>query len=335
MMTISKPRIEVEVPGWNHEKPTTYFSQPYGILGGLEWIYHVLVNPPKKPLPPSEFIPAASVMHAITPKLRLGFIGDLMMTPGMDLLIREEIKGFFSDVDYLVGNFEGTLVAGPGKRVFMAQVHEETLLDSLADLFPPGRTILSCANNHSGDFGWKGFSASYRRIEDRGFITMGRRDEGAVLIGGKVNIAACTRWSNQKCDFVAVTEEAGKYFSGQAEFNILYPHWGYEMQLRPKPHQVREAETLLRTWDMMIGHHSHCPQPIVAVEGGRQKKLLAYSLGNFCSPPDGGKVPIGMILKVELGPDETGRWAAGRVDWQPLTARNLGRRGVEIAISTG
>jgi hypothetical protein len=329
-MKLLKPKVEVNCSGWDSHEPTRYFSQPYSLFEGMEWIYHVLINPPKSHCGVQEFVPDNSSLNSIVPRIKLGFIGDIMILDGMRLEIGQDIRRFFSDADFLIGNFEGTIVKDCRKPVFMAQAHSEEILDALADLFPPERTILSCANNHAGDYGWNGFSASYRLLQDRGFITVGRRDEPSVLIDGKVNIAGCTSWSNQKCKFVALTKEADRYFLDRAEFNILYPHWGYEMQLRPKSRQVREGRNLLRKWNMVIGHHTHCPQPAVAIEFIRHKRLLAYSLGNFCSAERTEDIPIGIVLKVDIGPDIEGVWAAGGVNWEFLYASHSRERCVVL-----
>lgn len=331
-MNLLKRKIKVSCPGWDSNEPTRYFSQPYSFLEGLEWTYHVLINPPRSHCPIEEFVPDNSLINTITPRIRLGFIGDIMILDGIDLRIGEDIRTFFSDADFLVGNFEGTIVTGHHKHVFMAQAHTEEILNVLANLYPPERTILSCANNHSGDYGWRDFCSSYQLIQDYGFFTMGRRDEPSIVIDGKVNIASCTSWSNQKCKFVATTDEADRYFIDDAAFNILYPHWGYEMQLTPRHQQVQQGRELLSKWDMIIGHHSHCPQPILLHEYNRRQKLMAYSLGNFCSSRATENRQIGIALKVELGPDKSGIWAVGKVQWEFISIRPFSEHSAELII---
>ncbi|PKM38064.1 MAG: hypothetical protein CVV06_02535 [Gammaproteobacteria bacterium HGW-Gammaproteobacteria-10] len=332
-MQLLKHKLEVNEDGWDHEIPTTYFSQPYGFIDCMEWVYNVLINPPvnyccyKK----SDF--NNTNINQIIPQIRIGFIGDIMKLNGVEFIISENIKSFFSDTDLLIGNFEGTILRDSCKPVFMGQVHAESILEILSGFFPPSRTVLSCANNHSGDYGWTGFCSSYQLIQDYGFITIGRRDEPSIVIDGKVNIVSCTSWSNQKCNFVATIDEADRYFLDDAAFNILYPHWGYEMQLNPKLRQVQQGRELLSKWDMVIGHHSHCPQPIVLHENNLRQKLMAYSLGNFCNNKAIQGRQIGIILKVELGPDQSGAWAAGRVQWEFISISPLNDRSVELSIS--
>lgn len=331
-MRLYKNKSQVVEDGWNDEQPTTYFSQPYGFVDSMEWIYNVMIRPSKACYNPSEYVHNNSEVNQITPRLRLAFIGDIMVLGETHLEFGDDVKNFFLDVDFLVANFEGTIVTRGSKPVFMAQAHADNILRILGDFFPPKKTILSCANNHSGDYGWSSYRASYQRLQDHGFLTIGRRDEPSIVIDGNVNIAACTSWSNQKCRFVAMTDEADRYFFDDAKFNILYPHWGYEMQLHPKPCQVRQGRELLTKWNMIVGHHSHCPQPIAAYQISQQQRLLAYSLGNFCEAISKPHSHIGLILKVELGPDHRGVWAAGKIQWEIIAIQPASERCVELRL---
>ncbi|MDD5036440.1 MAG: CapA family protein [Methylococcaceae bacterium] len=332
-MTARKCRLEIREQGWDENVETRYFSLPYNVAEGLEWIYHVLVKSPRNHADKADFIPHEGQLNPITPRIKLGFIGDIMVLNRLDFRIRPEVKDFVGELDFLVGNFEGSLVDDQVKPVFMGQNHDPAILKMLADFFPPEKTVLSCANNHSGDYGWDVFNQSYQRLQDCGFLTLGRRDEPSLLIGGKVNITACTYWSNQPCRFVAGPGELDRCLAGQAEFNILFPHWGYEMQLYPKPRQVDDAQELLQRWDMIVGHHSHCPQPMQSHAFGDHHKLLAYSLGNFCSRDKPTRCHSGIILKLELGPDPAGKWKVGKVQWHFLEVRPVDGLGVELKLS--
>src|SRR5205823_4699627 len=137
--------------------------------------------------------------------------------------------------------------------------------------FPPERTILSCSNNHSGDYGWNHFRNSYDMLADYGFVPIGRKDEPSVVLQGSVSITTATSWLNQRCLYVARMEEAGSHYDPQASFNILYPCWGHELRLHPGPNQIHSGMDLLRCWDMVIGYHSHCPQPVTAIETDRNR----------------------------------------------------------------
>lgn len=334
-MNVVAKRIAVTDPGWDDNVETRYFSQPYGLIDGLEWIFHVLIKPPGNHPNLEGFIPRDCRLNAIEPRIRLALVGDIMVLNGQDFGIGEDVRAFVRDADFLLANFEGTLDGPDIEPVFMGQTHAADILDLLAGFFPPSRTVLSCANNHAGDYGREAFDRSCRQLRERGFAVVGRRDEPAALLDGTVNVAACTYWSNQPCRFVASAAELGRYRAAEAKFNLLFPHWGYEMQLYPKTRQIREARALLAAWDMIVGHHSHCPQPAEAHRIDGNDRLLAYSLGNFCVGGKPSSAHSGMILKLELGPDAQGRWAVGETRWRFLELGAAAGGGLQLGLAGG
>ena len=93
------------------------------------------------------------------------------------------------------------------------------------------------------------------------------------------------------------------------------------MQLYPSQQQISLGRQLLETWDMIIGHHSHCPQPIASYSVNGRNKLLAYSLGDFTFGMNVSKYLSGLIVKVELGPGSDGQWAVGEVQWSSIAIK--------------
>jgi poly-gamma-glutamate capsule biosynthesis protein CapA/YwtB (metallophosphatase superfamily) len=75
---------------------------------------------------------------------------------------------------------------------------------------------------------------------------------------------------------------------------------------------------------MVVGHHSHCPQPVTASDGGANCKLIAYSLGNFMFGANLSQYVRGLALKVRIGPGRDG-WRIGEVDWRFIRVRFVSR----------
>jgi poly-gamma-glutamate capsule biosynthesis protein CapA/YwtB (metallophosphatase superfamily) len=242
------------------------------------------------------------------------------------------LKSFMADADYLVGNFEGTILTKKAPAVLFGQAHAIDILDSLASLFPPQKTILSCANNHTADYGWEHFRESYRLLEGFGFRPIGRKDSPRVLLDGAINIAACSQWTNQPCDYIARFEQANSLIDPSAKFNIMFPCWGREMCLYPSPAQIEVATGLLRRWDMIVGHHSHCPQPVSKVVAAKKRTLVAYSLGNFVFGLKLSSYLTGMALKVQIGPGRRG-WRIGEVDWRFIRVRFVSSSRAKVGAS--
>lgn len=306
---------------WAREVPRKMISIPYNFCETLAWIKHNLFGPSSKYKELTQFIPQSTTLNEISPKLKLGFLGDIMQMKGRKLEFGGDLKQFFADVDYLVGNFEGVITSSKG--FLMASIHSEEVLTALESLFAPEKTILTNANNHTCDFGWKEFNKSYQLQKDHGFLVIGRKDEPAILLDTQVNVVNVTKWSNQPCTHIAEFDDIEVAFNADAAFNILSLHWGYEMQLYPNPDQINKGKDFLEKWDMIVGHHSHCPQVITSYEVNNSKKLLAYSLGDFCTHLKIGKYLYGIVIKGEIGPNSEGKWQVGRVEWRFSTVNHV------------
>jgi hypothetical protein len=311
-----EPRAPVEEDDteWAREVPRQYISSPYSFSENLVWFKNNLFGPSKKHSELTRHLPQSAELNEISPQMTLGFIGDIMQMKEKELTFGEDLRRFLADADFLIGNFEG--VISSAKPVALASTHSERTLAALASLFEPEKTLLGNANNHSGDFGWEEFNKNYQLQQDHGFLTVGRKDEPAILLDGRVNVAAVTKWSNQRCLHVAELEDIDAAFAPDAAFNILFVHWGYEMQLYPNPEQIQFGKDLLDTWDMIIGHHSHCPQPVTSYEVHDSRKVVAYSLGDFCTHLRFKKHRYGIVVKTEVGPDGEGNWKVGKIEWR-------------------
>lgn len=314
---------------WAKEIPRKKLSTPYSFTEKLSWLKNNLIGPSKKFKNLTTFIPQKSTLNEITPKCRLGFLGDIMKMNKKDLQIDPTIKSFFQDINFLVGNFEGTI--SKAKKVFMVQEHTEGILSSLETLFPPSKFALSCANNHSGDFGWGEFNKSYQILKNHGFIVFGRRDEPSILLNNNVNIASCTDWSNQpNTPYVGYLDQATPNLG--AACNILYPHWGYEMQLYPNLKQIELGKELLKQWALIIGTHSHVPQPITSYEINQSNKLLAYGLGDFSTGLGLKKYQNGIVVKLDVGPSKAGHWQVGNVEWKFTRVHEIDEKVMEVKL---
>jgi hypothetical protein len=220
-------------------------------------------------------------------------------------------------------NLEGTIGDGPG--VLNSVRHERRILDFLTDLFPPPRTIVLCANNHAADCGKRGLVGTCRELHGRGFLVAGG-GEPSILLPEGVQISNGSEWLNVRRPFVPRLTEADEAWSDTAKFRIFCPHWGTEMTLFPSPRQIARARGLAARWDMILGHHPHCPQP-VAQENGR---LVAYSLGNFARGDGGERGWHGAAVRTTLGPNAAGQWRLGEAEWTFIAQSPAGRTGLLI-----
>jgi hypothetical protein len=304
----------------NPSFPKHPFNSPYPLRETLGWLWRNAVGPNRKNEGNVEFTPRISILNSIKKNIRIGIIGDIMDLGGKSFQISEKLKNFFSDCDYLIGNFEATLTHEP-KQWMMDQIHDEQVLESLAKLFPPDKTFLSVANNHAGDFNEDTFLASCCTVENAGFNIFGLKDKIYLDITPKLRIFGASKWSNKPTYAIAKLGTNDSFNLNLEGFNMLYPHWGWELELYPRLDTINEAQQYSKTFDAIIGHHSHTPQPITTQEINGVKKPFAYSLGDFCFGKPFKMFFYGEILKMDIGPisnpsnQAQTNWVVGELVW--------------------
>lgn len=308
-------------------------ATPYSFSEKLAWLSNNLFGPSTQHKELTSFIPETTSLNKVSPKITIAFLGDIMMMPGRRIIFSDELKLFFSDADYLVGNFEGTITSA--RRGLLGSKHSEQILVDLKALFPSERTILTNANNHTCDYPKEELERSVRLQKQHGYIPIGLKHEPTALLHTNISVASVTRWSNKPCPYLAEFDSVDKVYNPNAVFNILSPHWGYEMQLYPNPKQIKKTKELLNKWDMIVGHHSHIPQVISSHKVNDSDKLVAYSLGDFSTFAKLDKYLYGIVVKTEIGPDAKGKWKTGKVEWRFSYVNHLDSKTSRIELTDG
>lgn len=306
---------------------------PYGLRETLGVLGRMVTGPRSANPAAVESLPEESRLNPVQPGARIAFVGDVMATSAALLGRRHTLRrrlyplevgdGLVAAVagcDALVANFEGVLSDRP--RFFVDQAHHPSILESLAKLFPPARTFLCLANNHAADFGRAAFDATVDALGRAGFVVFGTAARPAAEVAPGVTVVGGTAWSNRPCDFVArLDQSAGAARPGHA--NVLFPHWGFELEAFPRRDTVALAGRLAEQFEAIVGHHSHTPQPVSALAGADGRvRPVAYSLGNFCFGNAVAHYSSGLLLTLEVGKTGDGRWAAGELRWSPLQCRH-------------
>jgi poly-gamma-glutamate capsule biosynthesis protein CapA/YwtB (metallophosphatase superfamily) len=229
---------------------------------------------------------------------------------------------FIEGSDFLIGNFEATLTSD--KKRINRKRHKPQILDALANLFNPKKTYLSTANNHSADFSENRFSESVAQLKKRGFNVFGIEKTPFLDIADDLRVIGGTQWSNYPCDYVVELKESSQYIKNDS-FNLLFPHWGYEMELYPRIETIDKGKELLGKFNALVGHHSHNPQPISFIPFSNDNKLIAYSLGNFCDGKEFEMHNYGILIKIEIGPDANDNWQVGKCIWTFLKTLSVSK----------
>ena len=273
--------------------------------------------------------PAAEADNRI---LWIGAVGDIMPARGVDevLLSADGLQRVFGDTlpalrscRLLLGNLESaaTLAGERATKTYTFRFAPS----ALGELKKAGFSYLSIANNHTFDFGTRGFLDTLSALSQWGLGTSGAGGNvqeaslpfiahfGDVEVrilsfaaypvdrtgfdGRKVARAASDKPGTLWLDDEGL-EAAGRAFSA-GSFNIALVHGGEEWSSLPTADQKRlYAELVKAGSDLVIGSHPHVLQGMQALQGG----LIAYSLGNFLFPgmegTDGGEDSV--ILKLGL-----------------------------------
>lgn len=152
--------------------------------------------------------------------------------------------------------------------------------------------IANLANNHTYDYGQKGYDATRNALKTADISYFGYSD---VLIkdvkGIKVGMVGFNQLGNveQGLDMNVFKREVAdmtKKLRGECDLLIANFHWGKEYQYQYNALQKEIATLAIDSGaDLIIGNHPHVLQPIVSYKG----RYIIYSLGNFCF--GGNKTP--------------------------------------------
>ena len=106
----------------------------------------------------------------------------------------------------------------------------------------------------------------------------------------------------------------------QADFVIVFPHWGTEYTFKADEMQTEWAQLFAAEGvDLVIGAHPHVVEPVEWVESSQgNRTLVYYSLGNYVSAQDKAYTMLGGMAKVTIHRDEHGEVSISSYDAVPL-----------------
>lgn len=144
-----------------------------------------------------------------------------------------------------------------------------------------GFTLMNLANNHSRDFGEKGFDQTRAYLEKAGIAFFGD-------FANEDGLAVIEEVRGMKIGFVGYHELSGVGFENAlaevatlndvVDVTVVYTHWGREYERRFSKSQQETAHAFIDEGaDAVIGSHPHVVQPIEVYKN----RAIFYSLGNF------------------------------------------------------
>jgi poly-gamma-glutamate synthesis protein (capsule biosynthesis protein) len=248
----------------------------------------------------SKDIPATQPAEAI-----LIAVGDIMLSRGVAVKIASngsdypflQIKDYLDSADIVFGNLETPIAPGraikPGEMLFRSEPGMEKQLK--ANNF----SVLSLANNHTGNFGNFGMEKTFEYLDSVGIKYIGAGENKNEAYSAKIikaNGITFAFLAYDDIDFTpasygATDTGAGIAFMNDnklresiiaaknlADFVIVSMHSGNEYMDLPSQKQVDFARLAIDSGaEMVIGHHPHVVEPVEIYKG----KYIFYSLGNF------------------------------------------------------
>lgn len=210
---------------------------------------------------------------------------------------------FFKGHDLVIANLEGPISS---KRQAPNKGNVDFMFDSkiLAVLKQVGINAVSQANNHTWDQGRLEADASQQKVRQASIGVFGDQIRDSVASasaivesnGRKIALLGYNV-TDHALDKQAVSQAiaSGKK---QADFTIVFMHWGVEYQAKPNKSQVDLAHWFIdQGVDAVIGGHPHWMQSVEVY----RNRPIAYSLGNFIFDQDfSAETRFGLMVDLVL-----------------------------------
>lgn len=256
---------------------------PYPVEEFLSMVRRRFSSPPPRP----ESLDRALRLRKEPLERTVGFVGDICPLFGREVQFGAGVRSFFDDCDVVVGNLEGVFSDRYWQPFLMK--HRPSIVKVLDVLAPLDRWVLTVANNHATDFGPEALHRTTEFLNRRGIRWLGTEECPRLWLAEDVTLTAWTRWLNRPDEGVARDDPGVPADPG---LHVALPHWGYEHERQPRSSQVPPEG-----YDLVVGHHTHLPQPF---ERHNDHRLVAWSLGNFVTGKQLSVLGEGAILKVGM-----------------------------------
>jgi poly-gamma-glutamate capsule biosynthesis protein CapA/YwtB (metallophosphatase superfamily) len=241
--------------------------------------------------------PSFAATKSKSSNIVINFVGDVHGESAVNRASLSSLKKYFVHADLNIFNLETAVTDINVKQE--KQYNFKTDLTFLKSLRNIGFNLANIANNHSYDYGVKGFEETLKNLDAVGIDYVGGGINSSAAYQGKVyrikgvrigvlgiakvnggpdSIATKIKAGTTNGYDATSTEEAIKRVKAVSDVVIVITHWGEEGSFCPRPSEISSA----KKWsdlgaDIVLGSHTHTLQPITL----QSNKLVAYSMGNF------------------------------------------------------
>ena len=243
--------------------------------------------------------------------------------------------------DLTIGNLETTF-AGK-ERGYSGYPNFNTPEKLATNLKELGFDVLSTANNHSLDTGYKGIEGTIANLDNVGISHMGTytsEEMGQEILvkdvkGIKIAFLSYTYGTNgipipkgkEYCvnliDKNKIKQDIEKAKECGVDLISVSMHWGEEYRLKPTAEQKELADFLFEQGvDIILGSHAHVLEPmetreITLYDGTKKQVFLIYSQGNFISAQTKQYTNHSIILNLTITKHSEGNITIDKVEYIP------------------
>ena len=288
--------------------------------------------------------------------IKMSVIGDIMCHDSQykDAYVKEsdsydfsyvfsDIQKYIQTADIAVGNLETTFA---GKERGYSNYPTFNTPEQLAyNLKTLGIDLLSTANNHSLDKGYKGListldflddaeiahTGTYRSEEEQNQISV-QNVKGITMAflsftygTNGIPVPSGKDYCVNLIDEDLILKQINLAKEQNPDMICVFMHWGVEYQTKQNKTQENLANFLFKNGvDVILGGHPHVLQPMekreITLEDGTTKDgFIIYSLGNFISGQNKLPRQSSAILDLEITKNgETGKISIDEVTYTPI-----------------
>lgn len=256
--------------------------------------------------------------------------------------IFEDIKYYIQTADIAVGNLETTF-AGSQKK-YSGYPTFNTPEQLAYNLKKVGFDVVSTANNHCYDSGYKGLESTIDYLDDADISHTGtfksEESQNTVLIksvkGIKIAFLSFTYGTNgipvpsdktysvNLIDTKLISNQLTLAKEQNPDLICVCMHWGEEYQTTPNLEQKNLAKFLFENGaDIIIGNHPHVIQPmekreITLTDGTTKEGFIVYSLGNFLADQNKTYTRDSAILNLNITRKSNGKISINSATYTPI-----------------
>ncbi len=255
--------------------------------------------------------------------------------------IFDDIKYHIQTADIAVGNLETTFAgASKGYSSYPMFNTPENLAYTLKKV---GFDVLSTANNHCYDSGYKGIESTIDFLDDADISHTGtyksEEDQNTILIKNVkgieiaflsftygtngIKVPSDKSYSVNLIDKDLIKKQLNLAISQNPDLICVSMHWGVEYQTIPNAEQKELVDFLFNNGaDIIIGNHPHVLQnfekrEITLSNGTTKDGFVVYSLGNLLADQNKKYTRDSAILTLNITKDENDKIKINTVKYVP------------------